>query len=253
MLDHEYDTMRTVEDHHWWYDALRAYVVREVKRLVGRQASAHILDAGCGTGGTLDALRTANSHGHWQLDGIDISPLAVEHTHARGFTEVVLASLDAMPFASASMDAVVSLDVLYHEQIDEAKSLAEIARVLRPGGYAVINLPAFDSLRGSHDDAVSGVRRYTAARLRVMLEQQGLRVEVLHYWNAWLFFPVLLWRQLSRWCKQDALAATESDLGMLPHWLNTCVSFLTQLDMGVAKAFGLPFGTSVFAVARKPG
>src|SRR4029078_12981412 len=93
---------------------------------------ARILDAGCGTGGMMEVLR--REHPAWQISGLDFSPRPTEHTRQRGLTEVTQGSVDALPYADASFDAVVSLDVLYFDGVDEGKAMSEFDRVLKPGG-----------------------------------------------------------------------------------------------------------------------
>jgi hypothetical protein len=68
MLSHEYDTMRSVEDDYWWYRILRNMTCREVTELAKANPGLQILDAGCGTGGTLGADVTALMLGQmWAL------------------------------------------------------------------------------------------------------------------------------------------------------------------------------------------
>jgi SAM-dependent methyltransferase len=238
----EYDTLRTVEDHHWWYAVLRSLVQNA---LAGRLHSrSHLLDAGCGTGGMLAFLRSKTCG--LQVAGIDISEQAVTHCHQRGLHTVQTGSVEALPFADETFDAVLSLDVLYHATVNESQALAEMRRVLRPDGLLVLNLPAFAALRGSHDVAVGGARRYAADKLRSLLEHSSLPVELIHYWNAWLSFPLLVWRQMSRLKTSRA-----SDLHLTPAWMNTILAKMGRLDAGLCHGLHIPFGSSLFAVARK--
>lgn len=250
MLDHEYETMRQVEDAYWWYRVLRTVTVREVTTCVGGRAGLSLLDAGCGTGGTMEALRQMQEAP--ALHGIDISPLAVDFTRSRGFEKVAAGSIDVLPFADHSFDVVVSLDVLYHEGLDEQKAVQEFFRVLKPGGFLILNLPAFDVLSGSHDIAVGGVRRYTSAQVSEMMQRNGFEMTRIQYWNAWLFLPILLWRQLSRrWVgrgDQDA----KSDLQPMHPRLAQLLTKIGLLDFKICRALRIPFGTSVFSVAQKP-
>ena len=67
-----------------------------------------------------------------------------------------------LPFADASFDVVLSFDVLYClEAPAEQSALQEMFRVLRPGGFAVINVAALDILKGDHSALGGEVRRYT--------------------------------------------------------------------------------------------
>ncbi len=247
MQDREYDIMRQVEDTYWWYLALRKHVVAVLKHALISRDTAVILDAGCGTGGMLQHLDEANPG--WQLHGLDFSALALEHTRKRGFNHLIQGSVDAIPSPDGSFDAIVSLDVLYHQAVNETKALGEFSRILKPGGILILNLPAFDCLTGSHDVAVEGARRYTDDQVRKLLEDHDFEIDSLHYWNAWLFLPILLWRVISRFFSSGDKPT--SDLAHLPLIVNRALALLTKMDITLCRLLHLPFGTSVFAAARK--
>ena len=245
MQTQEYATLRAVEDHHWWYGILHDLVNRELR---GRlPAAAHVLDAGCGTGGTMSRLR--QEHPEWLLEGIDLDGDAVHMTQARGLQNIRQGTLNELPYASATFDVILGLDVLYHQSVDEDRALDEMTRVLKPGGVLLLNLPAFESLRGSHDVAVCGARRYKACQVRDLLENRNLSIEMIHYWNAWLFLPLLFMRQ---WSRLGTGHHGASDLQMPPYWLNAALMAVGQADARICRVSGLPFGSSIFAVAIKP-
>lgn len=245
MLPPEYHLLRRVEDRHWWHAVLRALVGAVCD--TGLPPRACLLDAGCGTGGILAHLR--DQHPLLETQGIDASGLAVHHCHGRGLAQVRQGSVHQMPFPDDTFDAVLSLDVLYHADVDEDVALAEMRRVLRPGGVLVANVPAFECLRGAHDAAVCGARRYNAAGVRQMLERHDLRCERLQYWNAWLFLPLLMWRRLSR--RPAATGGATSDLAPPPAWLNPLLAAGGRLDARLCHRLRIPFGSSIFTVARK--
>jgi SAM-dependent methyltransferase len=249
VLAQEYNTMRTVEDDYWWYSVLRGLVRYEVGRTAGDMQHPRILDAGCGTGGMLASLRSA--FGGAELAAFDLSPLAVQHTRARGFRNVFKASVDHIPLGTASQDAVVSLDVLYHEGADQERAMQEFHRLLVPEGRLIMNLPAFECLRGRHDVAVKNVRRYTPRDVRELHQRHGFTIERLFCWNAWLFLPILLWRQLSRNTRGAPTPEAKSDLKQLTPVLNGLLGVLGGLEATLCRAARSPLGTSVFSVAVK--
>lgn len=238
----EYDLMHAVEDRHWWYTVLRGLVD---EALAGRlPAAARLLDAGCGTGGMLAFLRGRKAD--VELAGVDAAEQAVRCCHQRGLSAVQQGRVEELPFADASYDVVLCLDVLYHAGVDEQQALAEMGRVLRPQGLLLLNLPAMAALRGAHDEAVCGARRYDACQVRELLSGASFDLEMIHYWNAWLCLPLLLWRQLSR-----LKSRRTSDLSLAPSWMNRMLAGAGRVDAELCRSLQVPFGSSVFAVARK--
>jgi ubiquinone/menaquinone biosynthesis C-methylase UbiE len=242
MHEEEYERLRRVEDHYWWHQALRSLVIRELRAQLGD--SARILDVGCGTGGMLNEIQRV--HPQWVCHGVDVSPTAVAHCRSRGLTDVILADVGELPYSAAEFDAVLCLDVLYHEAVVEDLAVAEIRRVLKPGGCLLINLPAFETLRGAHDAVVCGARRYTADQVMKMLQSGRVTVKRIHYWNAWLFLPLLIWRHWSRVRRNQC-----SDMQSLPGWLNQIMTTCGKADARLSRALKIPFGSSLFALAIK--
>jgi ubiquinone/menaquinone biosynthesis C-methylase UbiE len=119
-----------------WYDTefqpapLETETWEVLTRLLGA-GSGTLLDVGCGTGSYTAALA---EHG-WEVTGVDISEDMLRRARERGVT-AVHADAIALPFEDASFDAVVS--VLTNTDLDDlAGVVAEIVRVLRPGGPLV--------------------------------------------------------------------------------------------------------------------
>jgi SAM-dependent methyltransferase len=157
--------------------------------------------------------------------------------------------VEALPFPGDAFDAVTSFDVLYHRWIeDDAAAVAELARVLRPGGVLLMRVPALRMLWGAHDAAVHSRHRYTTREVRALLEGQGLRVLRVTYANT-LLFPVIALRRLL-----DRLTGREgSDVSFLPAPLEWTFGSLLRLEARVLPRVSFPLGASVFALARKPG
>lgn len=239
----EYARMRQAEDIHWWYRGLRSLVARELTRSSATKDAPRILDAGCGTGGGLAWWSRVLGTPCY---GIDLASEAVLHCRSRGERLVAQASVEALPFRHDSFDIVVSLDVLCLEGVNEERALAEMRRVLRPGGLLVLNLPAFEVLRGEHDFAVRIRRRFARDDLARLLRASGFHLARVSYWNTILFLAVWLVRSLRR-----GRGPATSDLGRLPAALNSALGALLHVERKLLAAVDPPFGTSVLCVATK--
>ncbi|MEI9949285.1 MAG: class I SAM-dependent methyltransferase [Pseudomonadota bacterium] len=126
-------------------DVMRRQIVPPVTRyLRERDATAgpaRILDVACGTGSALNQLALAHpAERYW---GLDLSPYYLQHagrrlTHVKNLS-LVTENAECMPLADASFDVVTSV-FLFHELPARARKnvLAEMRRVLKPGGLLVI-------------------------------------------------------------------------------------------------------------------
>ena len=88
-------------------------------------------------------------------------------------------------------DAAIAADLLCHGAVDPPLALAELRRVLRPGGRLVVNMPAYTWLLSAHDRLVHNVRRCTARQLAAMLRDAGFIRVRPGYWNG-LLLPLMV-------------------------------------------------------------
>jgi ubiquinone/menaquinone biosynthesis C-methylase UbiE len=249
MKPHEHDIMRSVEDHYWWYQALRQHVAASIKPVSPKFS---LLDAGCGTGGMLATLREKFPEA--ELTGIDASEHGVELAAGRELgARLAAASVNELPFPADSFDFVLSLDVWSATGTNDALAAHETHRVLRPGGRLILNLAAFEFLKGAHDYATDVDRRYTRQQVRTLLEGAGFQIERLTYWNATLMPPIALVRWLSRMRLARAPEGARSDFRPLPAPVNTMLRGVAALELNASRHLSLPFGISVFAIAQKHG
>ena len=106
-----------------------------VEALLAHMAPGRVLDAGCGTGRVGAELRNRAWAGH--LIGVDISFGMIGRAVARGYDELVQASLHAIPIDTAGVDAIVSAGVFTHGHVGH-EAFPELIRVTAPGGTIVI-------------------------------------------------------------------------------------------------------------------
>jgi SAM-dependent methyltransferase len=86
------------------------------------------------------------------------------------------AEIGALPYPDASFDVVCAFDVVEHVR-DDVRALAEIARVVRPGGTVVLSVPLYMKAWTFFDDLVGHCRRYEPAELETLLTAHGLTLD----------------------------------------------------------------------------
>ncbi|WP_323099731.1 class I SAM-dependent methyltransferase [Intrasporangium sp. YIM S08009] len=173
-----------LEDEHWWYRERRHLLARAITGL----APGRAIDIGAAGGGNTRVLR---EHG-WDAVALEYGADGAAVAHERGLA-TLRGDATNLPLASDSLDLVVAFDVLEHLQDDDA-AVAEVRRILRPGGTYLVAVPADPRLWSSHDVAVDHVRRYTREGLVDLLDRGGFEVADVRSWNV-LLRPVVAMRR----------------------------------------------------------
>lgn len=244
----EYGRMFELEDRYWWFVGRRRLALRLLDRclrVAGKQAGGEppvLLDVGCGTGVVLTELQ-----GRGDPIGLDMSPLALQFCRRRGLAKLVRGDGTAMPIRTGACSVIVGLDVFEHIA-DDAQAFREAFRALAPGGVLVLSVPAFQSLWGPHDIALMHFRRYTRRDLRARLVRAGFRVERLSY-SVFFLFPIVV---IVRFFEKRKKGPAKASLVALPRWMNALLIGIQSVEAGLIARVGLPWGSSLIAVVRKP-
>jgi SAM-dependent methyltransferase len=154
---------------------------QQVRDLLEHASPGALLDIGCSVGYTLEAARRLGL----DATGVDVSAFAVEACRARGF-RAEIGALERLPFPDASFALIVMKHVLEHV-VDARAALAEVRRVLRPGGGVFIAVPHAGYRKATRDPQQSSFFRpdaagrnhevyYTPATLGRLLASCGFRV-----------------------------------------------------------------------------
>jgi SAM-dependent methyltransferase len=246
----EYEKMYSLEDTYWWFQGRKHIIFSLLERSGAFEpnvdGSAPVtVDLGCGTGLVLDHL-----HSRTRPVGLDLSALALTYCRERGIRALARSDATQLPLGDDSTDLILALDLIEHIE-DDARVYSEIARSLRPGGRAVISVPAYPFLWSEHDEALHHCRRYTRASLTRLLGGQPLRVERLTYAIAFTFLPIVAFRVLRRLLRRRS--APRTHLIVLPGWMNGALISLLKIEAAMTRWVSFPFGVSLLAVVRKPG
>ncbi|MER3495551.1 MAG: methylase [Armatimonadota bacterium] len=234
----EYRRMFEAEDKYWWFVSRRRLALRLLQNY--EFPDGPILDLGCGTGAAMIELEKVAP-----TTGLDMSDEALRLAQTRGLTRLVRGDAQALPWPRDSFAAVVTLDTLEHVP-DDGLAMREIARVLRPGGLLIMNVPAFPFLWGPHDRALMHQRRYHRSEVVERLRAAGLEVARATY-SVFLLFPLIAAQRLLN--KGGSGRVT---LPKVSDRRNSQLIALHEWEGSLLQRVRLPWGSSVTAVARKP-
>lgn len=180
MDPNEYKRMFELETNHWWFVGRQELVAGLLENLKNR-GQAKILDVGCGTGGTTKRLARFGN-----VIAIDNSLDAVRYFSSQDVCPIIRCSAQELCFRDHSFDFVLLLDVLEHLPEDDL-AIKEISRILNPGGFCILTVPAFGFMWGSHDIVHHHFRRYSVGELRRLIAVRNLEIRKINYWNSILF------------------------------------------------------------------
>ena len=229
----------------------RRAVLEPVLGVLGADGVA--LDAGCSSGYLLEDLRRERPGA--ELIGVDLVAAGLRKAHALvPDAHLALADVCALPIDDATIDAVVSANLLEHVP-DDAGALREFARVLRPGGRAAIVVPAGPSTYDYYDRFLGHERRYARGELAGKGRAAGLKVLADHHLGSILYPAFWAVKQRNRrrhpnpspdemqaLVERDISRTTDSRLGAASAKLEQAL---------LARNIGLPFGIRSLVVLER--
>jgi SAM-dependent methyltransferase len=225
-----------------------------ISRLGELPHAATVVDLGCSSGYLLHDLHRA--HPDSTLVGVDLIASGLQRAHVLvPDARLVQADACALPLADASVDAVVSANLLEHVP-DDRRALREIGRILRPGARAVVVVPAGSGLYDYYDRFLGHERRYARGELARKAAGAGLEALEVSYLGSLLYLPFWLVKKRNRLryghlegdrlesrVERDIAATRDSAVGRV-----ACRIERRLLDGGPR----LPLGIRCLAVLRGP-
>jgi SAM-dependent methyltransferase len=244
-----YRQFRDLEEGHWWFRGRRTVYLGLLRHHFDGERPRRVLDLGCGVGGFLSGLAELGE----RVLPTDVDRASLALCRERGFPGVVSDGY-ALPFADASFELVCLFDALEHIP-DEHRALAEVARVLAPGGRVVLSVPAYQFLYANNDRVARHCRRYTRSTLRRAIVAAGFTLERNTHTNVFLLpliLPAVLllkaWERL-----RPGPPSERTNLTLpIPAVLQSLLWSAFAAELPFSRRFDWPAGHSILAIARKP-
>jgi SAM-dependent methyltransferase len=212
---------------------------------------ATLLEVGCSSGYMVRRL-----HADWPMATVMGSDFVREPLERLAAIEpaIPLLQFDLLqcPLPDCSVDAAVLLNVLEHIR-DDRGALTQVARILRPGGIAVLEVPAGPHLYDPYDEYLQHERRYTAATFRALIDGAGLQVvEQSHL--GFVVYPAFV--RVKRRNQALGAASAEARQRVVESSIRSTKSgallrWALQFEAAVGRWVSYPIGIRCVAVARK--
>jgi SAM-dependent methyltransferase len=231
--------------------ASRNHAIKELKRALGTKP-ASIMEVGCSAGHLLADMRRSLPNAMLTGGDYTLGTLVKLGEKMPGIP-LVRFNLADSPLPSDTYDAMVLLNVLEHIENDTAAT-KHIVRMLKPGGVAVIEVPAGPELFDDYDRQLQHFRRYTLPGLCKMIEGAGLKVERRNYLGALIYPAFFLAKKLSQSSPKPAEEREQhvtSAIGATSR-LNPIGHAIMVLEEGMSRAIEFPRGIRCVVTARKP-
>jgi 2-polyprenyl-3-methyl-5-hydroxy-6-metoxy-1,4-benzoquinol methylase len=232
---------------HWWWRVRHELVLRTVAHLFHRDetppAGRTIFDIGCAGGVSFDDLSQ-----YGKVYGLEPDPILVDACPQwRERIELTGFGPDYAP--ARQYDLVLMLDVLEHIE-DDTAALGRLQHILKPGGRAILTVPALQTLWSVHDVMNRHYRRYNKTGLRRLLEASSLAVRDLQYFFIWPLGLMYL-RKLLLGTKQQPGKSYTVTVPAAP--VNSLFAGLSRTEQRLMwLGVRWPLGSSLLAVVERP-
>lgn len=233
-----------MDQNHGWSQGMRAIT----HALLGatRLPAGPLLEVGCGAGVFLRELQ--EYHRGARCFGLDYSSIALGYAGNQPVTlQLTQGDLQQLPFVANHFSLIVALDSFDQRAVNLQQAVRESWRLLQPDGLLLLRVSAHPWLESEHDVAFNTGRRYTQRELMNALMAGGFGVERVTYANTLLALPVIAQRLLQRW----QLLPFDSNHEISP-LMNQQVARLLRWEANLLHFTNLPFGISLYVLARKP-
>ena len=236
-----YDIENKVESFHWWF-VVRRKLLKSILSSISVPLNSLAIDIGCGAGSNLKALASSGLN----PVGLDQSTYVLSLIRAKTGFPLLAGDLNRLPIKTNSVGLIIAMDILEHLENDE-NGIGELYRALAKGGVLILTVPAFKFLSGIQDIVTGHKRRYSKREVTSKLRGKGFDILRSSYFNFFLFFPILMARQIIHFFGLKI----ESENKINSPLINSFLKAIFSLELYLIKYISFPFGVSIFCIARK--
>ncbi len=244
-----YQQFADLEEEHFWFRGRRSIFFAILDKLYHGRKDLEILEVGCGAGGLLKRLSI-----YGNAKGLELWPELCKLAKDRSGQSMICGNAYAIPLADQSQDLICLFDTIEHIP-DEGQALAEIQRVLKPGGRVFFSVPAYQFLFSNNDRVAHHCRRYTKGRLQKVCKAAALEAEKLSYFNSFLF-PLILPAVLLAKGKEKWIGLKDENKTNLsrvfPGPINATFAGIMSSERHLLRHMNFPVGHSLLGVFRRP-
>lgn len=239
----EYENLARVEKNHWYYVGKRDFVRRWIKRIRPPAKNDRLLDCGAGTGIFAEEMNQL-----CEVTVMDTFEESLKMLRKR-FPEEQVITLEnnEVPLADQSVHYITALDVLEHVPNDR-EVVKGFARMLKPGGLAVVTVPASMALWSDWDVGLQHYRRYERPQLADLFDEERWEVVHTNYTNVIVFPLVWMIRRLQQGRTSNEGTTRRED--QVPSKLINAVLKWQFVRLAMSW-LPMPFGVSLVLVARR--
>ena len=255
MQEKQFHLHSQLEETHWWFTGRREIVRRLIRQTLPPIGRPLVVDIGCGTGGNLAALSEGYDCVGWDPSEEGIRLARQRFPRTRFLTGSLEEALAGLPRPA---DLLLLMDVLEHIE-EDSPFFSRLTAAIRPGGYALITVPAGMELWSPHDVSFGHFRRYNRRQLEQLWEGRPFRPLLLSYYNTRLYPLVRGIRLFTRW-RGQAVGEARTDLGLPRAPINRLLTRIFSGESGFlarqlkeGQAGGFRRGVSLIALLQKEG
>jgi SAM-dependent methyltransferase len=236
---------------HYIDRASRKHAVQELRRYVAGDRPL-VLEVGSSSGFLLPLIQEALP-GALVMGSDSFGDSLQSLAQSKPSFPLLQFDLNACPLPTGSLDAVVLLNVLEHIE-DDRKALAQVFRILKPGGVAVIEVPAGAWLYDIYDELLKHFRRYDMAGLKAQARACGFKIRRSSHLGFFIFPPFAL---VKKWNQRKLSSSAEQKKAQVGRQIeegqrNRLMEAVMNFELALGRTISYPFGIRCLLVLEKP-